>query len=287
MKLGILASGQLGYIVLRQLAPNYDLSFVMTDAKSPNIKGFCEEEKIECFIGNPRKGKCANFIKDKDIDVLISVNYLFIIEYDLIELPQKMAFNIHGSLLPKYRGRTPHVWAIINNEKVTGITAHVIDEGCDTGDVLEQVEVPIESEDTGAAILNKFEALYPTLINQVLTGIEQNQFTCTPQQGHLATYFGKRTPEDGQIDWNWQRERIRNWVRAQAAPYPGAFSWYDGKKIIIDEVVFDDYGFKQQMPNGTVLTSNPLRVKTPNGVLRLTKIRLLNSDVLSEGIILK
>lgn len=287
MTLGVLASGRLGYAVLRQLAPDYTLNFVMTDVKSVDIQRFCDEEGIDCFVGNPRKGKCVNFIKDKVIDVLVSVNYLFIIDLDLIELPQKVAFNIHGSMLPRYRGRTPHVWAIINNEKVTGITAHIIDENCDTGAILEQVQVSIDDEDTGASILDRFETLYPTLINQVLSKIEHNEITRTPQQEHLATYFGKRTPEDGQINWNWQRERIRNWVRAQAAPYPGAFSWHDGEKIILDEVALDDYGFNWQMPNGLILTKNPLRVKTPNGALRLTRTRLMNSDALSEGVILK
>ncbi len=287
MTLGVLASGRLGYTVLRQLVSDYMLNFVMTDAQSLNIQRFCNEKGIDCFVGNPRNRKSVNFIEDKVIDVLVSINYLFIIERDLIELPNKIAFNIHGSLLPKYRGRTPHVWAIINNEKTTGITAHIIDEGCDTGDILEQIQVPIESEDTGATMLDKFETLYPTLIGQVLAKIENNQIDRIPQKEHLATYFGKRTPEDGQIDWNWQRERIRNWVRAQAAPYPGAFSWHDGQKIIIDDVVLDNHGFNWHMPNGLILTIKPLRVKTPNGVLHLTRTRLLNVDSLSKGFFLK
>ncbi len=287
MTLGILASGRLGHAVLKQLASYYTLNFVMTDAGSLEIQSFCHEEGIGCFVGNPRQGKCAHFIEGKIIDVLVSVNYLFVIEQDLIELPKKIAFNIHGSLLPKYRGRTPHIWAIINNEKTTGITAHIIDAGCDTGAIIEQIQVPIESKDTGATMLDKFEALYPTLVNQVLSKIKHDQISLTPQKEHLATYFGKRTPEDGQIDWNWQRERIGNWVRAQAPPYPGAFSWHDGEKFIIAEVELDDFGFNWKMPNGLILTTNPLRIKTSNGVLRLTKTKLLNLDALSEGIILK
>jgi len=287
LRLGVLASGQLGHSVLKQLVSDYKFIFVMTDEGSIDIRKFCDEGGIECFVGNPRKGKCTDFIENKHIDVLMSVNYLFIIERDLIELPKKIAFNVHGSLLPKYRGRTPHVWAIINNEKVTGISAHVIDEDCDTGDILEQVKVVIEDYDTGASILNKFEDKYPTIIKTVLSNIQEQQVSRMPQEKYLATYFGKRTPEDGQIDWNWQRERIRNWVRAQAAPYPGAFSWYGNKKVIIDEVVFDEFGFKQKMENGLILTVDPLRVKTPNGVLKVTKTRLKNENSLYEGVIFK
>lgn len=286
MTLGVLASGHLGHKVLRQLVVDKTVRFVMTDRNSTDIQFFCENQKIPCFIGNPRRGNCSNFLKDKTIDVLVSVNYLFIIEKDLIDLPSKLTFNVHGSLLPKYRGRTPHVWAIINNETATGVTAHIIDEDCDTGDIIQQIQVPIEDSDTGATVLNKFERLYPKLIANVLKRVEDNQIICLPQKAELATFFGKRTPDDGLIDWNWQRERIRNWVRAQAYPYPGAFTWDGSSKLIIDEVIFDEYGFDYRTPNGQVLTPNPLRVKVPNGVLRVTNIRDPNTSC-KEGTILK
>ena len=93
------------------------------------------------------------------------------------------------------------------------------------------------------------------------------------QDESLATYFGKRTPEDGEINWNWQKERIMNWVRAQAYPYPGAFTWLYDQKVIIDRVDEDNFGFQQIMQNGMILTDNPIRVKTPNGVLRIIELR--------------
>jgi methionyl-tRNA formyltransferase len=86
--------------------------------------------------------------------------------------------------------------------------------------------------------------------------------------------FGKRTPEDGLIDWNWQKERIRNWVRAQAYPYPGAFTYYDKQKVIIDEVAYTNSGFNSNMKNGLILAVKPkLEVKTPNGALVINKMR--------------
>jgi len=94
-----------------------------------------------------------------------------------------------------------------------------------------------------------------------------------PQDESKATYFGKRTPDDGEINWYWQKERIRNWVRAQALPYPGAFTWVGQEKMIIDEIAFDDTGFHSDIPNGTVLSLSPVRVKTPNGVIRIEKDR--------------
>ncbi|MFV8226343.1 methionyl-tRNA formyltransferase [Christiangramia aquimixticola] len=273
MRLGILASGNLGCSVLKYLRDKYDVVFVMTDKNSLSIINLCEEYNFPYYSGNPRKGRSKEFIQGKKIDVLVSVNYLFIIEEDLIKLPEKLAFNIHGSLLPKYRGRTPHVWAIINNEKVTGITAHIIDSGCDTGDIIEQIEVEIDVNDTGATILKKYEKLYIPLIDSVLLKVKDNKLQFISQDTEKASFFGKRNPEDGKINWEWQKERIWNWVRAQAHPYPGAFAYYHTEKVIIDEICFVDHTFNYEMPNGLILCSEPLKVKTPNGVIEIKKIR--------------
>ena len=116
MNLGILCSGYLGYEILSQLFSRFNIRFVFTDSNSKNIIEFCEYKELPCFIGNPRNGKATTFIKKYCSEVLISVNYLFLIEKDVISMGSKLAFNVHCSLLPKYRGRTPHVWAIINNE---------------------------------------------------------------------------------------------------------------------------------------------------------------------------
>ncbi len=285
MKLGVLVSGNLGLELLCHLDHLHDLSFVMTDKKSTKIIEFCSSKDIDIFIGNPRTKKVEDFILNKKIETLISVNYLFLIEQNLINLPSKIAFNVHGSLLPKYRGRTPHVWSIINNEHVTGITAHLIDEGCDTGDIIEQVEVKIDYNDTGNDILNKFKSLYSVIIDKVLNQVENDSLNLRAQNNESATYFGKRVPDEGQIIWSWQKERIRNWVRALAFPYPGAFTFFDGVKIIIDEVEFVDFGFNYDTPNGTILSINPLLVKTPNGVIELKKIRTNLPDLIKSNIL--
>ena len=273
MSLGILVSGNLGYVVLKHLFENYIITFVMTDKRSSLIIDFCKINEIEIFEGNPRKELAYDFFSRQKIEILLSVNYLFLIEKDLIQLPVKMAFNIHGSLLPKYRGRTPHVWAIINNEKQTGITAHLIDEGCDTGHILDQVLVEILESDTGNDLLQKFNKLYIPLIDNVLEGIMNNSLTVTPQNNQIATFFGKRTAQDGKINWDWHKERIRNWIRAQAYPYPGAFTFYNKEKIIIDEIEFVDYRYNQEILNGTILSTFPLIIKTPNGPVLVKKIR--------------
>lgn len=273
MRLGVLTSGNLGYSVLKHLIPKNDIAFVMTDKNSQEIIKLCKDHNFPILTGNPRNGNSKEFVKGKNIEVLISINYLFIIEEDLINLPKKVAFNIHGSLLPKFRGRTPHVWAIINNEKEAGVTAHIIDKGCDTGGIIEQISVPISYNDTGAMILEKYQEFYIPLVDSVLQKIKEDTIQITSQENKNSTYFGKRSPKDGKIDWNWQKERIRNWIRAQAHPYPGAFSFYDDEKIIIDEIEFKDFGFNNEMANGLILSINPLMIKTPNGVIEIKKIR--------------
>jgi len=273
VKLGVLCSGLLGFTLLQYLKSRWDIEFVCTDSQSTDIIGFSQQSKIDLFSGNPRGGRIIEFIKEREIDVLISVNYLFIIEPDLIRLPKLLAFNVHGSLLPKYRGRTPHVWAIINNETETGITAHAIDEGCDTGGIIEQIVIPISSEDTGATVLQKYEKAYRPLIDSVLNKVATNKVHIQKQDETKATYFGKRTPDDGLINWNWQRERIRNWVRAQAFPYPGAFTYIGNRKVVIDKVTFTDVGFSSDEPNGLIKSIDPVLVKTPNGVVEMNDIR--------------
>jgi methionyl-tRNA formyltransferase len=277
MKIAFLVSGGLGEIVLKHFISKYEISFVLTDKESEDIVNICYSKSIPVYAGNPRKPEINGFLHGKSSDFIISVNYLFIINEKVIKLANHLCFNIHGSLLPKYRGRTPHVWAIINNEVETGITAHVIDEGCDTGDIIRQMKIIIDNEDTGASILQKYKDLYITLVENVLLDYSDGTIVFTRQDESKATYFGKRTPDDGRIDWNWSVERIINWVRAQAYPYPGAFTFYKNNKIIIDKVSKSDYGFHCNIENGTILSKNPLIVKCCNSSLYLEILR--NSEV--------
>lgn len=274
MKIGVLSSGNLGKHTLEEIILNFNVVFVLTDSNSQGILTLCEENKIPYFKGNPRNSKGYDFIKTIEVDIIVSINYLFLIEKDIIQHSKQLTFNIHGSLLPKYRGRTPHVWSIINNEKETGITAHVIDEGCDTGDIISQIKIPINEIETGAEILNKFKLEYYNLILGVFKKLNSGKLEFIKQDEQLATYFGKRTPEDGRINWNWQKDRIKNWVRAQAYPYPGAFSYVNNQKLIIDKVKDCSYGFRFDTENGTILALTPnIVIKTPNGALEVKKSR--------------
>jgi len=276
MKLALFVGGGLGLRVFEHLLNSItSIECVFTDSKSIEIISLANASQIQLYIGNPRKVDALTFIDNHIIDLILSVNYLFIIERPLFS-KARPAINIHGSLLPKYRGRTPHVWAIINNEVKTGITAHLIDDGCDTGDIVNQIKVPINHNDTGDDILRKFNKLYLPLIDSLIDDFESDNINRVSQDNNKATFFGKRSPEDGEINWGWQKERIRNWVRAQASPYPGAYTYYNGEKIIIDEVSYIDLGFNQSDADGSIVSLNPICIKTPNGVIKLARIRKLN-----------
>ncbi len=273
MKIGVLASGDLGGICLEACKELLKPSFIATDSASIKVIQFSENHKIPLFKGNPRNRSLSIFLGEEFYDLFLSINYLFLLEEDVIN-KAKYPINFHGSLLPRYRGRTPHVWSIINNEKITGVTAHIIDNGCDTGPIVLQHIIDISEHDTGADILAKYESVYPKMISRVLEQFRNNDLRLIEQDNSKATYYSKRTPEDGNINWSWQKERIRNWVRAQANPYPGAFCWLDGKKIIIDQVAFSDLGYKDSDPNGLILSVEPtVIVKTPNGAIELRNIR--------------
>ena len=271
MYIGLLISGNLGLTVLKELVDKYKISFILTDKKSEFIINFCISSNIPFFVGNPRDKNIMQELSFPQCDIIISVNYLFIVGQDIFNYPKKMAINFHGSLLPKYRGRTPHVWAIINNETETGITAHLIDEKCDTGDIVAQINIPIKKNDTGYDVLKIYDLMYPPFVNEVILSIEKNITTFRKQDDLKATFFGKRIAEDGQINWNWQKERIYNWVRAQAKPYPGSFSFIENEKIIIHKIENSSYGYNYETLNGKVVgfeESSPI-IKTPNGCIKI------------------
>jgi len=271
---GILASGGLGALCTEKLLQLNKVNFVLTDKGSDKIIELCKTKKIPMFIGNPRNGKTNDFLNQFSTDIILSINYLFIVEEDIIRHPNKYAINFHGSLLPKYRGRTPHVWAIINNETETGITAHLMSKDCDEGDIVYQEKILIGEESTGAEILSKFNSKYPLIIEKIVSLIENDTIRTIKQDHTKATYFGKRTPEDGLINWNWQKERINNWVRAQADPYPGAFTFYKGEKVIIHKIKYSNKGFNYNDPNGTILEiKNEIIIKTSNGAISLINYR--------------
>jgi methionyl-tRNA formyltransferase len=281
-------SGLLGAKALKYLYNKEKIIAVLTDKNSPEIINLCSKKNVPCFVGNIRNNRGLAFVERYKNSILFSINYIFLFDERIIKL-FKYKFNIHGSLLPKYRGRTPHIWAIINNEKKTGVSIHDITLECDAGDIFFQEEIPIKHSDTGASILKKYFFHYPRIIKGFLDSLRDQRITKRKQNESLMTYFDKRTPEDGRINWEWQRERIYNWVRALAHPYPGAFCFLENAKIIINQIVFSDFGFFSHITNGTIVASakDGFTVKTPNGCIKVVDYVITGDIELSSGGILR
>jgi methionyl-tRNA formyltransferase len=157
----------------------------------------------------------------------------YIVPRTILSTPRLGAVNLHPSLLPRYRGRAPINWAIIHGEKQLGLTAHFIDEGMDSGDIIAQESFELgEAQDVGDA-LQILYPLYSKLTSQVLAYFRSGHVPRRCQDHSQATTFPRRGPEDGLIDWNQPVHSIQDLVRAVAFPYPGAFTTLGGSKLII------------------------------------------------------
>ena len=235
MNVVICVSGWLGEIALKAaMKISYiNIILIMTDRASLQIQQLAQLRGLSVFFGNPRdkkpniKGPC---------DVIAAINYLFIIPPDVLKKAKRIAFNIHDSLLPKYMGRTPVTWVIINDEVETGITVHEMASEVDAGDIIVQRKVPITNLDTGGDLLKKMGRRYPAVLRQVFRMIRLNKIQRTPQDLQKRSYCGKREPSDGLIDWRWSSRKVYNWVRAQTRPYPGAFGFIGKRKYRIWKV---------------------------------------------------
>lgn len=225
--------------IINILDSEFSVNFILTHKEMlPNsVDSYCINNNIDFSYLNPQKNinEVIDILKDKNIELLITINYRFIIPLEIIE-SVFYAFNIHGSLLPKYRGRTPHVWSIINGETETGITTHLLEKSVDTGDIIYQKKILIDNNDTGYTLLQKYINHYP---NVILNSIENliNGKKLIKQNHSNASFFGKRTPDMGYIDFYKNAKEVINFVRAQAEPYPGAYYYLvNGKKITINAV---------------------------------------------------
>lgn len=168
-------------------------------------------------------------------DVIYSVYYRFLLPDAILNAAPMGAFNLHGSLLPKYRGRAPVNWMIINGEREAGVTLHHMVARADAGDIVAQRACSIDDSDTALALYRKLVPLGAEIIREYHPRIVTGSAPRTKQDLSRGSYFGRRRPEDGRIDWRWPARRIFNLIRAVTHPYPGAFCYASGKKLFIWE----------------------------------------------------
>ena len=204
-------------------------------------------------------------------DILFSFYYRRMISREILDLVPCGALNLHGSLLPAYRGRCPINWVLIHGEKETGVTLHDMTPKADDGDIVGQKAFPIAPDDTAANLFQKAETSARELLDEALPLILAGKAPRIPQDPSRATYFGGRRHEDGEIDWSGPAESIQNLVRAVAHPFPGAYTYKGEKKIFIWKAqAGETHG--EHKP-GTVISTDPLAIACGEGTLQATQVQ--------------
>ena len=166
-------------------------------------------------------------------DYIFSFYYRYMIPAPILACARIAALNMHGSLLPKYRGRAPVNWAILHGETKTGATLHVMEVKPDAGDIVGQAQVTIGPDETATDVFEKVTQAAVAVINEVLPHLIEGNVPRKPNDLSKGSYFGGRKPADGQIHWDQTAKQVHDLVRAVAPPYPGAFTDHQGKRMIV------------------------------------------------------
>jgi len=208
-------------------------------------------------------------IRDLAPDMIFSFYYRNMVKQEILDIPPKGAFNLHGSLLPAYRGRCPVNWVLVNGETETGVTLHYMTAKPDDGDIVAQRKIKIDSDDTAKTLFGKTIDEAQILLAEALPQLRDGTATRTPQDHSKASYFGGRKPADGEIDWKKSAIEIRNLVRAVTKPYPGAFTFIGDRKCLVWQVSVEEEGGAGGETPGSILSIDPLIVACGDGAVQV------------------
>lgn len=238
-------------------------------SKFQEIKDYCNDNLIPFYQikKNPELYDVVNNIKP---DFCLVVGWYWIIESDVLDLCEKGFIGMHSSLLPKYRGCSPLVWAIINGEKETGISLFYINNKMDEGDLLYQKSISILDTDYVSDVMKKIEIESENIILKQYPLIISNQVKSFPQNDKDAFYCAQRNPESGKINWDQEPYEIYNFIRAQSKPYPGAFFYTpNGEKIFVYKSEIFVYKYYGNLGQIVKLEDNQILVVCKGGAIFL------------------
>jgi UDP-4-amino-4-deoxy-L-arabinose formyltransferase/UDP-glucuronic acid dehydrogenase (UDP-4-keto-hexauronic acid decarboxylating) len=277
MKAVVLAYHNMGCAGLESLLRNgFDVVAVYTHADSPDenhwfrsVAREAAEQGIPVFapedVNHPIWVERMRALAP---DVLFSFYYRHLVSAEILAIPPAGCLNLHGSLLPKYRGRAPINWVLVQGEAETGVTLHYMTPAADAGDIVCQRRVAIGDDDTALSLNEKLVAEAGILLDDVLPRIRDGSAPRVPQDASQATYFGRRRPADGAIDWRTPAAAVRNLVRAVTQPYPGAFSYLGDRKCVLWSVTITTAPAGSPSP-GTIVSTDPLVVACGDGAIRV------------------
>ncbi|MES2661923.1 MAG: methionyl-tRNA formyltransferase [Pseudomonadota bacterium] len=238
-----------------------------------SVYDYAKKNKLDVIRGTPKETVTYNFTVQKKPDLIFVADYRYLLPALFLNVAHLGTINLHPSLLPKYRGRAPINWAILQGEHQLGLTAHFIEEGMDTGDIIAQLTFEINAnEDVGDA-LQKLYPLYAEISQQVIQDFQKNSVTRLPQNHQAATHYPRRKPEDGLINWNSKATDILNLIRAVAIPYPGAFTFLNNEKVIIWRAHLNEkLESDSNIPGKILVEDSQIKVKCQDNYLLLDTI---------------
>lgn len=219
----------------------------------------------------PNRPNVVERIRSVRPDLLFAVGYTKLLKAELLTTPSVVAANVHASLLPAYRGKHPAFWALRHGEHNSGLTIHAMDAKLDTGNILYQVQVPTQPDDSVATLYERIILRGLPLVSQLISDAQQGTLPCLPQSEEGASYFSGTTEEDFRIDWSQPAEEIRRWI----ATTPGqCFADISGKRVFFwDAHCVPNHGVTQ---NGQVLEIGEVEctITTSAGAVQLSKIHV-------------
>jgi methionyl-tRNA formyltransferase len=223
------------------LTAGIQIDLVVTHQDDPNenvwfgsVAKLCQEKNIPYIT--PSSAELVDLVPKLQAlapDYIFSFYYRYMIPAQILAYAKIAALNMHGSLLPQYRGRAPVNWAILHGETQTGATLHIMEAKPDAGDIVGQSAVSIGPDETATDVFSKVSQAAVAVIHEALPKLIQGNVPRKPNELQKGSYFGGRKPADGQIHWNQKAIQVHNLVRAVAPPYPGAFTQFQGQTMTI------------------------------------------------------
>lgn len=240
-----------------------DVPLVVTHENNPNetiwfesVAALAQRHGIRVVTPNdPNTAEMIAGVRAAQPDFLFSFYYRNLLQAPLLAIAPRGNYNMHGSLLPKYRGRVPVNWAIIHGETETGATLHAMTGKPDNGAIVAQEAIPIGPDDTAQQVFNAVTGAAARALERVLPALLAGTAPHTPQDLTQGAYFKGRKPEDGRIDFSWSAQRIHNFVRALTRPYPGAFADIADKPVLLWRTALEPLVDK---PSGALMPEHPL-----------------------------
>ena len=262
----------------------HDVVGVITQPDKPKGRGGkmqytpVKEKALELGLDvyQPQRVKETEFIeklKEMNPDAIVVIAFGQILPKAILDMPKYGCINVHASLLPKYRGAAPIQWSVIDGEKETGVTTMYMNEGLDTGDIIDKVVVPIDKKETGGSLFDKLAIEGGKLILKTLIELENGTAVRTPQDDSKSNHAGMINKQLGKIDFNKSANEIERLIRG-LNPWPSAYTKMDGKTLKIWDADVDDS--ENDSAPGTIIEVGKdfIRVATGKGSLKILELQL-------------